>query len=70
MKTYDSERKKLFAWLMARTEEYEKKCNEKYWRNGHYVGKGQDCPEDLEHAADVREYNRRLMERKRKYCKI
>ena len=66
MKTYDSERKELFAWLIKRTEEYQKKCDEKYWVNGHYIG-GQDCPENLEHAADVREYNRRLMELKKKY---
>ena len=66
MKTYDSERKELFDWLLERTRENEKKWEEKYIVNGRYTG-GQDSPETWEHAEDVREYNRRLMELKKKY---
>ncbi|MBE7004771.1 MAG: hypothetical protein E7425_10935 [Ruminococcaceae bacterium] len=66
MKTYNSEKKELFDWIMAQTEALDKQREKKYWIDGYYIG-GQDCPEDAEEAACVREFNRRLLELKKKY---
>ena len=67
MKTYDSERKELFDWLLTGIDEINKKMDTKYWKNGHYIGQDQDCPENLEEERLIREYDRRLLELKAKY---
>ena len=63
MKTYESERKELFEWLQKETSQYyaavEKDMKEKKFSKDSEHGKKQ-------HETEM-EYNRRLLELKRKY---
>jgi len=63
MKTFEQEREELWKWLREKDDEYSKAS-----RKEHPIVL--DGGADFVHAQDVREYNRRLRELKKKYGKV
>ncbi len=63
MKTYDTERKELFDWLLVKTAEYETRQDKEIKDRGLQ----RDSDSTWQYHYTVMEYNRKLIELKKKY---